>query len=397
MSDSPSLGLYLSLSGMKFLEFTIWGAWAPVLASRVLGPLKMSGKQLGWIYATLPLACILAPMAAGQIVDRWCPTEWYMAGAHLLGGVFLLAAARATRFVPLFLLMLGHCLCFAPTLAMVNSLTFAHLPNPQVYYFWVRVWGAVSWVLVGWMLTLWRRSGKLQVRSADSLVLAAVCSILMGLYCFTLPHTPPANTGSSALPFVKAISMLGDSNFLIFLVISFVVSTQLQFYYLGTSRFLEDIGTSHSNIPAAMSVAQIAQVVAMAAILPYIFRRLGFQWTLAMGTAFWLAMFVVYARMRPRTLVIASMALHGLAFAFFFDAAYLYIEQVAPKDIRGSAQGLYTTVTQGLGLFLGTQFTGVVMDYLRGEDGKFRWRPIFLVPCVLLGLCAVAFVVLFKG
>jgi len=146
-----------------------------------------------------------------------------------------------------------------------------------------------------------------------------------------------------------------------------------------------------------MSVAQIAQVVAMAAILPYIFKRLGFQWTLAMGTAFWLAMFVVYARMRPRTLVIASMALHGLAFAFFFDAAYLYIEQVAPKDIRGSAQGLYTTVTQGLGLFLGTQFTGVVMDRFRGEDGKFRWRPIFLVPCVLLGLCAVAFVVLFKG
>lgn len=397
MSDSPSLGLYLSLSGMKFLEFTIWGAWAPVLASRVLGPLKMSGKQLGWIYATLPLACILAPMAAGQIVDRWCPTEWYMAGAHLLGGVFLLAAARATRFVPLFLLMLGHCLCFAPTLAMVNSLTFAHLPNPQVYYFWVRVWGAVSWVLIGLTLTLWRRSGKLQVRSADSLVLAAVCSILMGLYCFTLPHTPPANTGSSALPFVKAISMLGDSNFLIFLVISFVVSTQLQFYYLGTSRFLEDIGTSHSNIPAAMSVAQIAQVVAMAVILPYIFKRLGFQWTLAMGTAFWLAMFVVYARMRPRTLVIASMALHGLAFAFFFDAAYLYIEQVAPKDIRGSAQGLYTTVTQGLGLFLGTQFTGVVMDWLRGEDGKFRWRPIFLVPCVLLGLCALGFAVLFKG
>jgi MFS family permease len=138
-------------------------------------------------------------------------------------------------------------------------------------------------------------------------------------------------------------------------------------------------------------------VVAMAVILPIIFTRLGFQWTLAMSTAFWLVMFLVYARMRPRSLVIASMALHGLAFAFFFDAAYLYIEQVAPKDIRGSAQGLYTTVTQGLGLFLGTQFTGVVMDYLRRDDGKFRWRPIFLVPCVLLGLCALAFAVLFKG
>lgn len=396
MNGELTWDLYLSLSGMKFLEFTVWGAWAPVLASRILGPLKMSGKQLGWIYATLPLACVLAPMAAGQVVDRWCPTEYYMAGAHLVGGLFLLAAARTTRFVPLFLLMLGHCLCFAPTLAMVNSLTFAHLPNPQVNYFWVRMWGAVSWVLIGWLLTLWRRSGKAPVKSADSLILAAVCSLVMGLYCFTLPHTPPANTGASALPFIKAISLLGDPNFLIFLVISFVVTTQLQFYYLGTSRFLEDIGTSHTSIPAAMSVAQIAQVVAMAVILPYTFTRLGFQWTLAMGTAFWLVMFLVYARMRPRSLIIVSMALHGLAFAFFFDAAYIYIEQVAPKDIRGSAQGLYTTVTQGLGLFLGTQFTGVVMDWFR-RDGKFRWRPIFLVPCLLLALCALAFTVLFKG
>ena len=123
---------------------------------------------------------------------------------------------------------------------------------------------------------------------------------------------------------------------------------------------------------------------------------MGFQWTLAAGTAFWLVMFLVYARMRPRPLIIVSMALHGLAFAFFFDAAFLYINKVAPTDIRASAQGLYTAVTLGLGLFVGTQFTGVVMDHFR-RDGKFLWRPIFLVPCWLLGLCALAFIVLFKG
>lgn len=396
MNDELTWQLYLSLSGMKFLEFTIWGAWAPVLASRVLGPLKMSGKQLGWIYGTLPLACILSPMLAGQIVDRWCPTELYLAGAHLVGGLFLLAAARSTRFVPLLLLMLGHSLCFAPTLALVNSLTFAHLPNPGVNYFWVRMWGAVSWVLIGWALTGWRRSGKLQVRGSDCLMLAAICSFAMGLYSFTLPHTPPAHTGAGALPFVQAVSLVADPNFLIFLVISFVVTTQLQFYYLGTSRFLEDVGTSHSAIPAAMSIAQVAQVVAMAVILPFIFSDLGFQWTLAMGTGFWLVMFLIYARMRPRRLIIASMVLHGLAYAFFFDAAFIYIERVAPTDIRGSAQALYTTVTLGLGLFAGTQFTGIVMDRFR-RDGSFRWRPIFLVPCVLLALCTLAFALLFKG
>jgi nucleoside transporter len=396
MNDELSWGLYVSLSGMKFLEFTIWGAWAPVLASRILGPLKMNGKQLGWVYATLPLACIVSPMVAGQIVDQWCPTEIYLACAHLLGGVFLLLAARATRFVPLLLAMGAHTLCFAPTLALVNSLTFAHLPDPGVNYFRIRVWGAVSWVLVGWALTAWRRSGRLRVRGADCLVLAAISSFVMGLYCFTLPHTPPSHAGGGALPFVKALSLLGDGNFLVFLVISFVVATQLQFYYLGTSRFLEDIGVSHSSIPAAMSVAQAAQVVAMAVILPIVFTHLGYQWTLALGTAFWVVMFVVYARMWPRSLVIMSMVFHGLAYAFFFDAAFIYIEKIAPTDIRGSAQGLYLVATSGLGLFVGTQFTGVVMDRCR-QDGHFRWRPIFLVPCVTLAACALAFVLFFKG
>ena len=396
MDGEMTWDLYLSLSGMKFLEFTVWGAWAPVLASRILGPLKMSGKQLGWIYATLPLACIAAPMAAGQIVDRCCATELYMAGAHLVGGLFLLAAARATRFLPLFLLMLGHCLCFAPTLAMVNSLTFSHMPNPEVNYFRVRMWGSVSWVLIGCVLSLWRRSGKLQVKSADSLVLAAICSFVMGLYCFTLPHTPPANTGTGALPFVKALSLFYDPNFVVFIVISFIVSTQLQFYFLGTSRFLEDIGTSHAAIPAAMGIAQFAQVITMAVILPPIFKPLGYQWITPMGVAFWLLMFLLYARMKPRGLVIGSMMLHGLAFAFFFDAAFIYINSTAPTDIRGSAQGLYTTVTLGLGLLAGTRFTGIVMDRFRDENG-FRWRPIFLVPCATLAACVVAFAALFRG
>lgn len=388
--------LYLLLSGMMFLEFTIWGAWGPVLATRILGPLKMSGKQLGWIYGTLPLGCIIAPLAAGQIVDRWCPTELYLGLSHLLGGVFLLTASRATRFWPLVILMGLNALCFAPTLALVNSLTFAHLPNPEIQYFRVRVWGAISWVLAGCALTAWRRSGKWQVKSTDCLVMAGVFSLIMGAYCFFLPHTPPAHKAGAVLPFVQALSMFSDMNFLVFMVLAFVVSTQLQFYFLGTARYLEDLGTPHTAIPALMGIAQVAQVVAMALILPVTFPKLGYQWTLAIATGMWLVMFLAYSQLRQRNLVIASMALHGLAFAFFYDAAFIYVNRVAPPEIRGSAQALYTTVTLGLGLFAGTQITGAVMDRFRKEGG-FQWRPIFLVPCALLAVCALSFILFFRG
>ena len=388
--------LYFLLSRMISFAFLIWGAWSPVLASRLLGTLKMSGKQLGWIYGVMPLACIIVPLAAGQIVDKWCPTQWYLGTAHLAGAVFLFIAARAKRFWPMFIAMGLYAVCFAPTLALVNSLAFAHIPNPEVNYFRVRVWGSISWVVAGLLLTAWRRSGKWQVVHSDCLILAGIFSLIMGIYCFFLPHTPPAHKDGAVFPFLQAISMLKDTNFLLFLIISFVVTTQLQFYFLGTSRFLEDIGTPNASIPGLMSIAQAAQIVAMAVILPLIFRRMGYQWTLAIATLTWIVMFMTYARMKPRSAIIASMALHGLAYAFFFDAGFLYMERVAPPEIRGSAQALYTTVTQGLGLFVGTWITGAVMDRFRSAEG-FDWRRIFLVPCFLLIVCMLAFVFIFRG
>ena len=346
--------LYAGLSAMMFFEFAVWGMWAPVLAARLLGPLKMTARQLGWIYGMMPLACIVAPLAAGQLVDRWVPTEWYLGVAHLVGGVLLLAAARTTRFLPLLVLMGLYSLCFAPTLALVNSLTFTHLPNPEVNYFWVRVWGAVSWVLAGWGLTAWRRSGKFQVRGADSLTLAGILALAMGVYCFFLPHTPPAHKAGAVVPFIQALSLLGDPNFSLFLVLSFIVTTQLQFYFLGTARFLEDIGTSHTAIPAAMSIAQgraggghggNSSLHLSAAGIP-VDARHGYR--------------VLDCHVPDVPPHAAAPADHRV-----YDAAWPGIRLLLrrrvplhrarrPSEIRGSAQGLYTTVTLGLGLFAGT-------------------------------------------
>jgi len=387
--------LYFSLSAMMFLQFTIWGAWGPVLSGHLLGPLRMSAKQTSWIYATLPLACIVSPLIAGQVVDRWLATEWFLAGAHICGAGVLLFAARRNTFSGMFAALALHSLLYAPTLALVNSLAFHHLPHPDTDYFWVRVWGSVAWVLIGWVLAGWRRWGRFGVRGCDALLLAAGCSLLMGLFCFSLPHTPPRGAPDQILPAVKAMGMLKNPDFAIFLAISFIVGTQLQFYFVGTSRFLEEIGVAPKNIPAAMTVAQIVQAISMGGIVPFILPQIGYGKTLGLGILAWALMYLAYARGRPRGLVVASMMLHGFAFACFFDTAFIYVNRVSPPDIRGSAQSLYFVV-YGLGLFCGTQFSGVVMDLLRAE-GRFLWRPIFTIPCVLLMLCAIGCVTVFKG
>ena len=391
--------LYIQLSLMMFLQFAVWGAWSPVLAARLLGPLKFSGKQTGWIYGTVFLGCIISPLIAGQIADRWIATQWFLSGAHLAGGVLLLTAARRKTFQPLLVVMGLYGLAFAPTLALVNSLMFRHLGAAGVSPFAVFVWGVIGWVLVGWALALWRRvrgSGE----GSDCLVLAGLLSLVMGVYCLLLPHTPAPGAEQ---PFTEALSLLKDPNFLVFLAVGFVLATQLQFYFLGTAPYLGDLGVQSRNMPAVMTIAQGAQVAAMAFMAFYETRLLdgiGFRWTFTIGVVMWLTMYGAYSAGKPQLLVVASQALHGLAYAFFINVGFVYVNKVAPagiSKIASSAQGLYTVVIFGFGLFLGTQFTGIVMDRLKTPEGKFRWRAIYLVPCAVALACAIAMAALFRG
>lgn len=390
------------LSALMFLEYAIWGAWSPVLAARLLGPLKLSGKQTGWIYGTIPLACLLSPLIAGHLTDRWLAIEWFLGIAHLLGGVVLMLAARRKTFRSLFLTMGLYALCYAPTIPLVNSLMFAQLArvcdgNAAVNKASANIffWAPVGWVLIGLLLTAWRRR-KGSGEGSDCLKFAAGLSILTGIFCLAwVPHTPPAGAAGEIWPFLQALKMLGHSGFLIFMIISLVMTTQLQFYYLGTARFLSDIGVDSKNVPAVMAVAQIAQTIATFAVLNYVL-KLGFMLTLLCGVLCWLALYLIYALERPKWLIVSAMGLHGIAYLLFIIGGQIYVNSAAPEAIRSSAQALLTMATMGLGLLLGTQFAGTVMDRCKTGE-QFQWRRIFLVPCALTLACALALVLFFKG
>jgi predicted MFS family arabinose efflux permease len=221
-------------------------------------------------------------------------------------------------------------------------------------------------------------------------------SLAMGVFCFFLPHTPPPPKPGNPLAFIDALAMLADTNFLIFLIISFIVTTELQFYYMPTAPFLEDIGVQSKNVSAVMTLAQFAEIIAMAVLLPFLLPKIGFRWVLVIGVIAWPLRYIIFSMTKPLWLVISSLTFHGLGYTFFFFVGQMYVNKAAPSDIRASAQALIAVVTLGLGNFIGTQITGAVMDLFK-KEGRFRWRPIFLVPCVLTIACALAFVLFFKG
>jgi MFS family permease len=384
--------LYIKLSAVMALEFAVWGAWMPVLAARLLGPLKFSGKQTGWIYATLPLACIVSPLISGQLADRWLNAEWILAGAHLIGAVLLLIAAVQTRFAALFVVMFLYSVFYAATLPLVNAALFANVTD-AAWQGRVFMWAPIAWAIAGYFLTGWRWTFKTAEKGRDCLFLAAALSVIMAVCCLGLPATPPAGVGES--PIFKALAMLQNADFLVFMVVSLVVTGLMQFYFLGSARFMTDTGIAAKNVPASMALAQAAQAIATFFLLGWLVSSVGFKWTLVIGIAYWLLLYVVYVLSKSRLLIIAAQPLHGLAYVLFIIAGQMYAGSVASAEIMKSMQALVFAATTGVGLFLGTQFAGIVMDVFKRED-KFNWRAIFAVPAVIMLASIVALVVLFK-
>ncbi len=390
--------LYVALSFAMFMEYAIWGAWMPVLAVRLLGPLKMSGKQTGWIYATLPLACIVAPLISGQLADQYVNTETILAVAHLIGAILMFIAVRKTTFKSLFVVMLGYCLCFAATLPLVNSMMFSQLAknnlDPGVHSKWIFFWAPAAWALVGYFLTGWRWKFKTGDKGRDCLYLAAILSAIMAVGCFFLPDTPPAKAGTA--PILQAMSMLGDSNFLVFIAVSMVFFGLMQFYFLGTAQFLQDTGIPSKNVPASMAVAQGVQAIATVVLMALLLERLGTKWTLIVGATFWLLLYLVYIQEKPRWLIVVSQSFHGLAYVLFVIVGQIFADTLASDEIRASMQSLLFAATTGVGLFLGTQFAGFIMDKFR-KEGKFQWRQVFTVPAVIALVSILVFVFFLKG
>jgi nucleoside transporter len=385
--------LYIKLSAVMALEYAVWGAWMPVLAARLLGPLKFSGKQTGWIYATLPLACIVSPLISGQLADRWLNAEWILAGAHLIGAALLLIAAVQTRFTALFVIMFLYSVFYAATLPLVNAALFANVTD-AAWQGRVFMWAPIAWAIAGYFLTGWRWTFKTAEKGRDCLFLAAALSVIMAACCLGLPATPPAGVGEA--PIFKAMTMLQNTNFLVFMVVSLVAGGLMQFYFLGSARFMMDTGIPGKNVPAVMAIAQVVQAAATYYLLNKFIGSFGFKWTLTIGAASWFLLYLVYVISKPRALIVISQSLHGLAYVLFIIAGQIFANVASPPEIRSSVQALVFAATTGVGLFLGTQFAGIVMDIFKRED-KFNWPAIFTVPAGIMLASIIALVMLFKG
>ena len=390
------------LSVMMFLQYAIWGAWAVDLSGVLETRLGFSGRALGLIYSALPLATLLAPFTAGQVADRLMPAQVALGLFHIGGGVLLLMMGYQDALGPMLVLLLLYSLLFAPTLALTNSVALQNLKDPQRDFGPIRVWGTLGWIAANLALTQWRRVLPADTTFIDVFILAGGISILLGIFSFTLPRTPPTREAKDPLAFREALVLLRDKSYLAFFIIAFVVATELQMYYVLTSPFLRELGGAvgirPDDVPAWMTIAQIAEIFVMIFLLPWVLPRWGVRKTLLIGIVAWPIRYFVFAftytlyEAMPWMvwLSIASLSLHGFCYVFFFVVAFIYTDMVSPPDIRSSAQALINVAVLGLGALIGALFAGELKEAFTVGDVT-NYFIVFLVPGVITLLCAVAF------
>jgi nucleoside transporter len=362
---------------MMVLEYVIWGAWLPLIFS-YLPTLGFTALQRTAILNAFPVAALVAMFFSNQFADRNFAAEKFLAFSQFVGGLAMVGLAFTRDFWTFFALMLIHCLLYVPTLSIVNSIAFANLKDSKDFGL-IRMGGTIGWVLAAWPLYFILTD---TASARWTYIIAGVASLALAGFSLTLPHTPPkkAVAGEDKFAWVEAVRLLKQPFVCVLWIVTFVDAFVLNAYFNWAGMFLGSpkVGIATNRIMPIMSIGQVAEILTMA-ILGITLKRLGWRLTMMLGIFGHVIRFTVFALFPQQTwLIVLVFVLHGICYAFFFAAVYIFVDEYFPKDVRASAQGLFNVMILGLGVIAANTICPAMTDAFTGKEGT-DFKSLFLI------------------
>jgi len=397
-------GIRVKLSTMMFLEFFIWGGWFVTLGPFLGNNLKASGAQATTVFSTQSWGAIIAPFIIGLIADKYFNAERILGILHILGAILMYLMYSATNIDAFYPYVLSYMVLYMPTLALVNSVSFNQMGDPEKEFSNIRVFGTIGWIVAGLSISYllhWDSPDSIkQGLLKNTFLMTSIASAILGLFSFTLPATPPKVSKDEKVSVAKmlgldALKLLKDKNFAIFFVASILICIPLAFYYQNASSFLTDIKVD--NPTGKMAIGQISEAAFILA-LPIFFKKVGFKWTILVGMLAWALRYVLFAYGNAGDLsfmLIAGIALHGVCYDFFFVSGQIYTDSKAGAQYKSAAQGMITLATYGVGMLIGFYVAGKISDSYNSPSGH-DWRTIWLIPACIAAAVFLLFIASFK-
>ena len=425
---APRMGLGLGsrLSFMMFLQYAIWGAWLPLLYPFLLGYRGFSLEETGICFSAGAVGAIFGPFIAGQLADRMIATEKLLGISHLIGAVLIYSLGQIDSFVPFAIMSGVYGFVYAPTIALTNSLAFHHMPDRDRDFGVVRLWGTVGWIVAGILVGQYLLractpvDGTLEeIKAAQdagrifAFNLSAGLGVLMGIFCFTLPSTPPSRNEGSKLAWAEALGEIRFQPLLTLFLIAVPVSMIHQFYFVFTSDFVTGIqnaaGSEAANSFASginqilgvgggglMTIGQMSEILVLAC-MPLLAKSLGRKSLLCIGLVAYAARMALFAYMPSLPYVLAGVALHGVCFGCFIFVAFMVVDENTTKDVRATAQNLFNLVIVGIGIIVGSWFATAVVGSWANVDGVMDFAKLFSVPMYMAIGCLLLMLLFYPG
>ena len=400
---SPRIQIQLSV--MMFIEFFIWGGWFVTMGIYLPNTLSASDPEIALAYSTQSWGAIIAPFIIGLVADRFFNAEKILGVLHLIGAVLMYQISVTTSFGIFYPYILGYMILYMPTLALVNSVSFNQMDDPAKQFSIVRVFGTIGWIVAGMTISYlfhWDSpQGIADGALKNTFLMTAVASAVLGIFCFTLPKTPPRigrseRISMSSILGLDALKLLKDRNFLVFFIASILICIPLAFYYQHAGQFLGEVNIS--NPAGKLTLGQISEILFML-LLPFFFMRYGFKRTMIVAMLAWAVRYVLFAIGSSGDMVIVllvGIALHGICYDFFFVSGQIYTDSKASAKYKSAAQGMITLATYGIGMLIGFWIAGKITDvYLAPDEGHF-WDTIWLYPAGFAFVVMTLFALLFK-
>ena len=391
----------LQLSSMMFLNFFVWGIWFVTMGTYLTkGNIGASGEQAGLAYGTQSLGAIIAPFIIGLIADKFFDAQKILGVLHLAGAALMWFISSQSSFGSFYSLLFIYMIMYMPTLALVNAIALKQVSNSEKEFGGLRMWGTIGWIVAGKIIE-WMAWENDPATLGITFKVGAAISVLLGIFSFSLPKTPPPKAGQkvtvSDVLGLDALKILGDKNYLIFFIASVLICIPLAFYYGQANVFLNEAGMQ--GAAGKMTMGQIAET-AFLVLMPCFVARFGTKQMLLFGMIAWVLRYLLFAYGNADTaiwMLYGGIILHGICYDFFFVTGQIYTDNVAGEQRRSAAQGLITLATYGVGMYIGFYVAGVYADKYKISDTQHDWYSIWIFPCLFAAGVALLFLLFFKN